>query len=45
MPLGWKDVVPELDPSDFNLGNYKKHLSRADPWKNFFKSRQSLKLR
>ena len=43
-PLGWKDVIAELDPSDFNLGNYKKRLSGADPWKNFFESRQSLKL-
>jgi len=43
-PLRWKDVRPELDPSEFNLGNYKKHLARADAWKDFFKQRQSLRL-
>lgn len=42
MPLEWSDVKPSLDPSDFNLGNYKKSLSGADPWKDFFKSRQAL---
>jgi len=44
MPLRWKDVAPDLDPSDFNLGNYKKHLAGADPWKDFFQHRQSLEL-
>jgi len=44
MPLHWKDVKPGLDPSEFNLGNYKKHLDQADAWKDFFKHRQSLKL-
>lgn len=41
-PLSWSEVRPELDPSEFNLGNYAKRLSAADPWQGFFKSRQSL---
>jgi bifunctional non-homologous end joining protein LigD len=44
MPLRWKDVSTDLDPSEFNLGNYKKHLARSDAWKDFFQHRQSLKL-
>jgi DNA primase len=31
-----------LDPSEFNIGNFEKRLKRADPWKDFFKQRQSL---
>jgi bifunctional non-homologous end joining protein LigD len=42
MPLSWSDVSPALDPSDFNLGNYAKRLGGADPWRDFFKNRQSL---
>jgi bifunctional non-homologous end joining protein LigD len=45
MPLHWKEVTPSLDPSDFNLGNYKKALARPDPWKDYFKSRQALPLK
>jgi len=45
MPLRWQDVSPDLDPAKFNLGNYKKHLAGADPWKDFFKSRQTLKFK
>jgi hypothetical protein len=30
--------------SEFNIGNYEKHLRAADPWQGFFKSRQSLAL-
>ena len=44
MPLQWKDVTPDLDPSEFNLGNYRKHIADDDPWNDFFKRRQSLKL-
>lgn len=44
MPLRWKDVSPELDPSEYNLRNYKKRLAGADPWKDFFKHRQALNL-
>jgi bifunctional non-homologous end joining protein LigD len=42
-PLDWSEVKTTLVPSDFNLGNFAKRLKRADPWKDFFKSRQSLK--
>ena len=42
-PLRWADVRPSLDPSDFNLGNYAKHLAGPDAWKDFFASRQSIK--
>ncbi len=45
MPLDWSDVKPSLDPADFNLGNYAKVLAGPDPWKDFFKSRQTLKLK
>jgi bifunctional non-homologous end joining protein LigD len=42
-PLEWSGVKPNLDPADFNLGNFMKRARRADPWRDFFKSRQSLK--
>jgi bifunctional non-homologous end joining protein LigD len=45
MPLHWPDVKPSLDPAVFNLGNYKTVLAGPDPWKDFFKSRQSLSSR
>jgi bifunctional non-homologous end joining protein LigD len=41
-PLAWSEVSPALDPSEFNLGNYAKRLSGADPWQDFFKNRQPL---
>jgi len=43
MPLNWSEVKPSLVPSDFNLGNFGKRLEGPDPWKDFFRSRQSLK--
>jgi bifunctional non-homologous end joining protein LigD len=42
-PLEWSEVTPTLIPSDFNLGNFAKRLKRADPWRDFFENRQSLK--
>jgi len=42
-PLDWSELTPSLNPADFNLGNYRERLKRADPWKDFFKNRQSLK--
>jgi bifunctional non-homologous end joining protein LigD len=42
-PLRWSEVKPELDPSDFNIGNFAGRLKRDDPWKDFFRNRQSLK--
>lgn len=41
-PLSWKDVKKGLDPTRFNLGNYGRELARPDPWKDFWKARQSL---
>jgi bifunctional non-homologous end joining protein LigD len=41
-PLDWSEVKQKLDPSEFNIGNFAKRLKRADPWKDFFKQRQSL---
>src|ERR1700735_4741216 len=41
-PLEWSEVKPSLDPSSFNIGNCAKRMERADPWKDFFRSRQSL---
>ena len=41
-PLAWSEVKPTLKPSDFNIGNFAKRLERADPWKDFHRSRQSL---
>jgi len=42
-PLEWSEVKPSLDPADFNLGNHEKRMKRADPWRDFFRNRQSLK--
>ncbi len=43
-PLSWKEVSPDLKPSDFNLGNFNVRLKKADPWRDFSASRQDLKL-
>jgi bifunctional non-homologous end joining protein LigD len=42
-PLEWSEVKPTVVPSNFNMGNFAKRLKRADPWRDFFKNRQSLK--
>jgi bifunctional non-homologous end joining protein LigD len=42
-PLAWSEVRPGLDPADFNLGNFLRRARRADPWRDFFRRRQSLK--
>jgi bifunctional non-homologous end joining protein LigD len=41
-PLEWSEVKPTLVPSDFNIRNFARRLERSDPWKDFFRSRQSL---
>jgi bifunctional non-homologous end joining protein LigD len=41
-PLSWSEVTPALDPSEFNLGNYAKRMSAADPWEDFFRNREPL---
>jgi len=43
MPLAWPEVKASLRPADFNIGNVSTRLKRADPWADFFGSRQSLK--
>jgi bifunctional non-homologous end joining protein LigD len=42
-PLAWSEVKPELDPADLNLGNFLRRARRDDPWRDFFRRRQSLK--
>ena len=42
-PLDWNEVQVKLDPADFNIGNFHERLKRADPWADFFRSRQSLR--
>jgi bifunctional non-homologous end joining protein LigD len=42
-PLEWSEVKPSLIPSDFNMGNFAKRLKRADPWSDFFETKQSLR--
>jgi bifunctional non-homologous end joining protein LigD len=41
-PLSWAEVKPSLVPSSFNMGNFAQRAKRVDPWKDFFRSRQSL---
>jgi bifunctional non-homologous end joining protein LigD len=41
MPLAWDEVKPSLDPTAFNIGNFRERLRRKDPWADFFKSRQN----
>jgi bifunctional non-homologous end joining protein LigD len=43
-PLDWSDVKPSLDPSTFNLGNFRRRLRTRDAWAEFFNSRQTLKI-
>jgi bifunctional non-homologous end joining protein LigD len=41
-PLAWSEVTPTLIPSDFNLGTVLTRLGGSNPWKDFFRKRQSL---
>lgn len=41
-PLAWPEVKPSLDPSTFNLGNFRARLKKKDPWTDFFQTRQTL---
>jgi bifunctional non-homologous end joining protein LigD len=43
-PLAWAEVKTSLDPDSFNLGNFRSRMKPKDPWRDFFKSRQSLKV-
>ena len=40
--LDRSQVRPALDPTAFNLRTIVRRVARADPWKNFYRSRQSL---
>ena len=42
-PLAWSEVRPDLVPWNFNLGNFEQRMKQRDPWKDFFRKRQSLK--
>jgi bifunctional non-homologous end joining protein LigD len=41
-PLGWPEVTPQLDPANFNVGNFEERLRRSDPWADFFRARQPI---
>lgn len=41
-PLDWSEVTPKLLPAHFNMGSFAKRLERSEPWKDFFRNRQSL---
>jgi len=41
-PLAWNEVKPSLVPSKFNIGNFAERATKADPWDDFFRNRQSL---
>jgi bifunctional non-homologous end joining protein LigD len=42
-PLEWSEVKPTLDPGTFNMKTFAQRLKKADPWADFWKSRQDLK--
>ena len=42
-PLRWSEVQPELDPATLNIETMSSRVKKADPWADFFRSRQSLK--
>jgi bifunctional non-homologous end joining protein LigD len=41
-PLYWPEVRPNLDPSTFNIESVRDRIKKADPWADFFLSRQTL---
>jgi bifunctional non-homologous end joining protein LigD len=41
-PLYWPEVRPSLDPSTFNIESMRDRIKKADPWAEFFRSRQTL---
>ena len=41
-PLDWSEVRAELDPAQFNIGNFAARMKARDPWAAYAKSRQSL---
>ena len=43
MPLTWKQVEKGVKITDFTITNVPELLKKADPWADFYKSRQTLK--
>jgi bifunctional non-homologous end joining protein LigD len=41
-PLHWPEMRPDLDPSTFNMESMRDRVKKADPWADFFRSRQTL---
>jgi len=46
VPLSWREVTADLKPASFTLAAVRERLKRqrTDPWKDFWKLRQELKL-
>src|SRR5436853_2346543 len=44
MPLTWKQIEKGVKISDFTIENVPQLSKKNQPWKNFFESRQELKL-
>ncbi|HXI25565.1 MAG TPA: non-homologous end-joining DNA ligase [Pyrinomonadaceae bacterium] len=44
MPLTWKQIEKGVKISDFTIENVPGLIKKSQPWKNFFDSRQELKL-
>jgi bifunctional non-homologous end joining protein LigD len=44
MPLTWKQIEKGVKISDFTIQNVPKLVEKGDAWKDFFVSRQTLKL-
>ena len=44
MPLTWKQIEKGVKISDFTIENVPQLVKKNQPWKNFFDSRQELKL-
>ena len=44
MPLTWKQIEKGVRIQDFTITNVPELLKKGDPWADFFKARQSLRL-
>ena len=42
-PLAWSEVDQALEPTRFTMATIAARVARADPWKDFFRARQSLR--
>jgi len=41
-PLDWSEVREDLDPSRFTITSFRERLASGDPWRDFFRRRQSI---